>query len=157
LASGYAAWSRKTQARRTDHTEVCYLWNLIAGETREGQVYERLLEKLETARKTLGGKAYDVLGEMFEARALRELLMDAIRYGERPDITTRLFEAIDSNGWRHGNVTGLQSRPAVSKVNFCVHRHLEAAQSLGRSQRFAAELVSLRPGRDPCPRSWTWY
>jgi hypothetical protein len=85
-----------------------------------------------------------VLGEMFEARASRELLIDAIRYGERPDIKTCLFEAVDSSGRRRGDVTGLQSRPAVSKVNFCVHRHLEAAQSLGRSQRFAAELVSLR-------------
>ncbi|TGP85630.1 MULTISPECIES: helicase-related protein [unclassified Mesorhizobium] len=80
---------------RIGQTEVCHLWNLIAGETREGQVYARLLEKLETARETLGGKVYDVLGELFEARALREMFMEAIRYGERPDVKARLFEAID--------------------------------------------------------------
>ena len=80
---------------RIGQTEVCHLWNLVASQTREGAVYERLLEKLETARETLGGKVYDVLGELFEARPLRELFMEAIRYGDRQDVRERLFEAID--------------------------------------------------------------
>ncbi len=80
---------------RIGQTEVCHLWNLVAGNTREGAVYERLLEKLETARSTLGGKVYDVLGELFEARPLRELFVEAIRYGERPEVRERLFRAID--------------------------------------------------------------
>ena len=32
---------------RIGQTEVCHLWNLVAEETREGEVYRRLLEKLE--------------------------------------------------------------------------------------------------------------
>ena len=80
---------------RIGQTEVCHLWNLLASETREGAVYQRLLEKLETARETLGGKVYDVLGELFEARPLRELFMEAIRYGEQPEIRAKLFQAID--------------------------------------------------------------
>ena len=67
---------------RIGQTKVCHLWNLVASETREGAVYRRLLENLETARKTLGGKVYDVLGELFEARPLRNLFMEAIRYGD---------------------------------------------------------------------------
>ena len=80
---------------RIGQTEVCHLWNLVASETREGAVYQRLLEKLETARETLGGKVYDVLGELFEARPLRDLFMEAIRYGERTEVRERLFQAID--------------------------------------------------------------
>ena len=80
---------------RIGQTEVCQLWNLVASGTREGAVYERLLEKLETARETLGGKVYDVLGELFEARPLRELFMEAIRYGEKPEVREQLFRAID--------------------------------------------------------------
>ena len=80
---------------RIGQTEVCHLWNLVASQTREGAVYERLLEKLETARGTLGGKVYDVLGELFEARPLRDLFMEAIRYGERDDVRERLFRTID--------------------------------------------------------------
>ena len=34
---------------RIGQTEVCHLWNLVAEETREGDVYRKLLEKLEQA------------------------------------------------------------------------------------------------------------
>lgn len=81
---------------RIGQTEVCHLWNLVAAETREGAVYERLLKKLEKERDALGGQVFDVLGKVtFEDRPLRELLMDAIRYGDRPDIRARLFQIVE--------------------------------------------------------------
>ena len=71
---------------RIGQTEVCHLWNLVAEETREGDVYRRLLEKIEEARQALGGKVFDVLGKLqFEGRSLRDLLIDAIRYGDQPE------------------------------------------------------------------------
>src|SRR5213082_43751 len=51
---------------RIGQTEICHLWNLCAANTREGEVYRRLLEKLDEARTALGGKVFDVLGELFE-------------------------------------------------------------------------------------------
>ena len=81
---------------RIGQTEVCHLWNLVASETREGEVYGRLLEKLETARAALGGRVYDVLGQVFQSTELRDLLVEAIRYGERPDVKARLFEKVDA-------------------------------------------------------------
>jgi len=80
---------------RIGQTEVCHLWNLVAADTREGEVYARLLEKLETARDALGGRVYDVLGELFEGAPLRDLLFEAIQYGEQEDVKSRLFEVID--------------------------------------------------------------
>ncbi len=80
---------------RIGQTEVCHLWNLVAYETREGAVYARLLEKLEAARQALGGRVYDVLGELFEQKPLRDLLIEAIRYGERPDVKASLFRVVD--------------------------------------------------------------
>ena len=81
---------------RIGQTEVCHLWNLVADETREGDVYRRLLEKLEQARQTLGGQVFDVLGKLeFEGRPLRELLLRAIRYGEQPEVRARLDTAVD--------------------------------------------------------------
>jgi superfamily II DNA or RNA helicase len=80
---------------RIGQTEVCHLWNLVAEETREGDVYRTLLEKLEQARKALGGQVFDVLGKLqFEGRPLRDLLIQAIRYGERPEIRAKLTQAI---------------------------------------------------------------
>jgi SNF2 family DNA or RNA helicase len=82
---------------RIGQTEVCHLWNLVAEETREGDVYRTLLEKLEEARKALGGQVFDVLGKLqFGGRPLRDLLIEAIRYGERPDVRTRLSQAVAS-------------------------------------------------------------
>ena len=89
---------------RIGQTEVCYLWNLVADDTREGDVYRKLLEKLEQARQTLGGQVFDVLGKLaFEAdgkvMTLRDLLIEAIRYGELPEtrayLTTVLETALD--------------------------------------------------------------
>ncbi|MBA4492442.1 helicase-related protein [Paracoccus sp. S1E-3] len=80
---------------RIGQTEVCHLWNLVAADTREGEVYARLLEKLEAAREALGGRVYDVLGELFDGTALKDLLFEAIQYGEQPDVKARLFQAVD--------------------------------------------------------------
>jgi len=81
---------------RIGQTEVCHLWNLVAEETREGDVYRTLLDKLEEARKALGGKVFDVLGKLqFEGKPLRELLMEAIRYGEQPEVKSRLSCILD--------------------------------------------------------------
>ena len=80
---------------RIGQTEVCHLWNLVAEETREGDVYRTLLEKLEEARKSLGGQVFDVLGKLqFEGRPLRDLLIEAIRYGEQPEVRARLTQAV---------------------------------------------------------------
>jgi hypothetical protein len=80
---------------RIGQTEVCHLWNLVAEETREGDVYRTLLEKLEEARMALGGQVFDVLGKLqFEGKPLRDLLIEAIRYGEQPEVRTRLTKVI---------------------------------------------------------------
>lgn len=81
---------------RIGQTEVCHLWNIVADETREGDVYRRLLEKLEQARQALGGQVFDVLGKLqFEGRALRDLLIEAIRYGDQPEVRARLTTVLD--------------------------------------------------------------
>ena len=81
---------------RIGQTEVCHLWNLVADETREGDVYQTLLGKLEEARKALGGQVFDVLGKVqFEGRPLRELLLDAIRYGDQPEVKARLTQVVE--------------------------------------------------------------
>ena len=112
---------------RIGQTEVCHLWNLVAQETREGDVYRRLLDKLEQARQTFGGQVFDVLGKLeFEGRPLRELLIDAIRYGEQPVVA---------------RATGHGGRPRP--------RPAQAGEPVGR-----AAARPRRDGREPrAPRS----
>ena len=80
---------------RIGQTEVCHLWNLVAAETREGEVYAKLLDKLATARGTLQGQVFDVLGHLFENISLKNLLWDAIQYGEQPEIRARLHQTME--------------------------------------------------------------
>jgi len=81
---------------RIGQTEVCHLWNLISDQTREGEVYIRLLQKMEEQRKALGDGVFDVLGKLFRDTSLRQLLLDAIRYGDQPEVKARLFQAVDN-------------------------------------------------------------
>ena len=69
---------------RIGQTQVCHLWNMLASENREGDVFHRLFEELEVQRLALGGRVFDVLGEMFDEKSLRDLLIEAIRYGDDP-------------------------------------------------------------------------
>ena len=81
---------------RIGQSDTCRLWNLVADGTREGQVFERLLSKLEEQRKALGGKVFDVLGEAFSDRSLRQLLIDAITT-EDPEVQRLRMEAVIDN------------------------------------------------------------
>ena len=80
---------------RIGQTEVCHLWNLVAKETREGDVFKTLFLKLEEQRAAFGGSVFDILGKIFQNVRLRDLLIDAIRYGERPEVRVRLQQTLN--------------------------------------------------------------
>ncbi|MGO5113800.1 helicase-related protein [Candidatus Avoscillospira sp. LCP25S3_F1] len=81
---------------RIGQNDVCHLWNLVSRETREGMVFQRLFSKLEEEREALGGKVFDILGKMtFDNRPLRDLLIEAVRYGNDPDVRARLWQVVD--------------------------------------------------------------
>jgi SNF2 family DNA or RNA helicase len=79
---------------RIGQTEVCHLWNMVAAETREGDVFQRLFDKLEVERVALGGRVFDILGEVFAEESLKDLLIRAIRYGDDPEVKARLLKKV---------------------------------------------------------------
>ena len=81
---------------RIGQDQVCHLWNLVAYQTREGKVFQRLFEKIEEQRALYGDQIYDVLGDSEINRSLQDLLLDAIRYGEEPAVLARVDEVIDA-------------------------------------------------------------
>lgn len=80
---------------RIGQTEVCHLWNMVAHETREGRVYERLLEKLAAEGEALQGRVFDVLGQVFEGTSLKKLLLDAVLAQDDAVIEDQLLTAVD--------------------------------------------------------------
>jgi len=82
---------------RIGQTEVCHLWNIVANETREGDVFQKLFSKIEIEKQALGGKVFDVLGEAFDNVSLKDLLVEAIRYGEDPEVKAHMNEIIEGD------------------------------------------------------------
>ncbi|EAX48524.1 helicase domain protein [Thermosinus carboxydivorans Nor1] len=117
---------------RIGQTEVCHLWNMVAVDTREGEVYFRLLKKLEEEREALGGKVFDVLGKItFDNRPLRDLLIEAIRYGDRPEVKMRLYQAVDQALDRDALVNLLEER-ALSHDVMDVHKVMKIREEMER-------------------------
>ena len=126
------------RVHRIGQEQVCHMWNLVAEDTREGQVYTRLLAKLDEQRRALGDQVFDVLGEALPGRALRDLLIEAIRYGDRPDVKARLHAIVDE-------------RVGDGMVEL-VERHALAGDALGpadveriRREMLEAEARRLQP------------
>src|SRR5207237_4586172 len=125
---------------RIGQTEVCHLWNLVAKETREGEVYLRPLEKLAEEREALGGQVFDVLGELkVEDRPLRELLLEAIRYGDRPEIRAKLYAVVD-RALDRGHLRELIESRALAGDAMDVTRVREIREDMER-----AEACRLQP------------
>lgn len=133
---------------RIGQQEVCHLWNLVAKETREGDVFHRLLQKLEVEAEALKGRVFDILGEVFEDTSLKQLLMDAIRYGDRPDVRARLTQKID-DVLDHDHLKTLLNRNALAEQSmtpdrlFAVKEEMEKAEAR-RLQPFFVRSYFMR-------------
>lgn len=83
---------------RIGQREVCHLWNMVARDTREGNVFTRLLAKIDQMSEAYNGNLFNVLGDAdaFQERSLRDLLIEAIRYGDQPHVRAKLDRIIDA-------------------------------------------------------------
>jgi SNF2 family DNA or RNA helicase len=119
---------------RIGQTEVCHLWNLVAAETREGDVYHKLLEKLEQARQSLGGQVFDVLGKLqFEGRPLRDLLIQAVRYGEQSDVRARLTQVVE-NAFDRSKLQDLLEERALAHDSMDASRVYRIREEMERAE-----------------------
>ena len=118
---------------RIGQTEVCHLWNLVAVETREGEVYHTLLAKLEEARKALGGQVFDVLGKVeFEGKSLRDLMIKAVREGELPEVRARLSQVV-ANAFDQGKLRDLLEERALAHDSMDVSRVFNIREEMERA------------------------
>ncbi|MGI9111444.1 MAG: C-terminal helicase domain-containing protein [Gaiellaceae bacterium] len=72
---------RMGRIHRIGQEREVHVFNLVAGETREGYVLKALLDKLERIGVTLGDRVFDVSGGMYAEYNLRELL-ESVLAGE---------------------------------------------------------------------------
>lgn len=119
---------------RIGQTEVCHLWNLVADQTREGEVFQTLFHKLEKEREALGGRVFDVLGDVtFADRPLRDLIIEAIRYGERAEVRERLFRVVEE-ALDHAHLQQLLDARALTHEVLDVARVHQVREYMERAQ-----------------------
>jgi superfamily II DNA or RNA helicase len=124
---------------RIGQEEICHLWNMVAKGTREGEVFQRLFDKLEVQRKALGGRVFDVLGEAFDGVSLKQLLIEAIRYGEREDVRARQKQVIEG-------ALDTKNLEEIMRRNALVEQHMNLEQLYQvKDEMDKAEARKLQP------------
>jgi superfamily II DNA or RNA helicase len=121
------------RTHRFGQRETCHLWNLVAHQTREGAVYQRLFEKLEEERQALGGKVFDVLGRVFTEVALRELMLEAIRYNGSEEARAWATRTIESK-WTPGFIRDLVEERALDSVTLTSERLRQIRDDMERAE-----------------------
>ena len=92
-----------------------------------------MFHKIERERAALGGAVFDVLGKSFSDTSLRQLLLDAIRYGDQPEVKARLTREIDRALDLIHLIGALLDREAVSSPQYLSQLRLFLPEELPES------------------------
>ncbi len=90
---------RMGRIHRYGQSREVTIFNLVAADTREGRVLQRLFNKLEEIRKALGSdRVFDVIDELFPGRNLAQLLTEAAANARTlDDILHEIDVQVDEN------------------------------------------------------------
>jgi superfamily II DNA or RNA helicase len=77
---------RMGRIHRYGQQKDVYVFNLVSEDTREGQVFVKILDKLEEIRNALGSdKVFDVIGDVFLGKNLYQLILEAVANAKSMD------------------------------------------------------------------------
>jgi superfamily II DNA or RNA helicase len=93
---------RMGRIHRIGQESKCWVFNFCAGNTIEGMLLLRLLQKLEQMEKDLGGRVYDIVGEVLEVGGVdfEGMLRDALLNPERLDTSQQEIDGLDPEQYR---------------------------------------------------------
>jgi len=87
---------RMGRIHRYGQDHEVYIWNLVARNTREGQILEKLFTKLDKMREELGSdRVFDIIGEVIPGTNLKQLLQDAIFSQRRMEEIESTIDQVD--------------------------------------------------------------
>ncbi|MDM3861688.1 MAG: helicase-related protein [Aphanizomenon gracile PMC644.10] len=69
---------RMGRIHRYGQQHEVHIYNLVALDTREGKVLQKLFDKLEAMKEALGDRVFDVIGDVLQGASLKDLILDAI-------------------------------------------------------------------------------
>ncbi len=116
------------------------IYNMVTRDTREGQILDRLFEKLERMKEALGSdRVFDIIGEMIPGTRLDELLKEAVFSQRRIEEIAQEIEAVDAQSLhqtleqvfmtslatRHIDYSGLLQETLTAEENRLVPEYVE--------------------------------
>ena len=86
---------RMGRVHRYGQQHEVHIYNLVAVDTREGRILDRLFDKLSRIRDHLGSdRVFDVIGEVLVGKSLKDLILDAIANRRTMEDILKDFERI---------------------------------------------------------------
>jgi len=87
---------RMGRIHRYGQKKEVFIYNMVSRDTREGQILERLFEKLNRMREALGSdRVFDVIGDLIPGDSLENVLRDAITGQRRIEDIYEMVDSID--------------------------------------------------------------
>jgi len=130
---------RMGRIHRYGQEHDCLIFNFVAANTREGQVLEKLLERLKEIRKELGtDKVFDVVGDVFPANQLERMMRDL--YARRTtfqSVLDRVVKDVDPDTFRKITESALEGL-AKKELNLSV---IIGKKELAKERRLVPEVV----------------
>lgn len=105
-----------------------HIYNLVAVDTREGQILDRLFDKLSQIRDHLGSdRVFDVIGDVLVGKSLKDLIVDAIANRRTMEDILKDFERTpDEEAIRRVRETSLEALAT---------KHIDLTRILGEQRR----------------------
>ena len=143
---------------RIGQTEVCHLWNLVAARDPRGRGLRAAPREARGAAKALGGRSSTSSATLFREQPLRDLLIEAVRYGEQPRgqgappdevVDAAVGENLKEAARAPRAVTGDDDAPRTSRRSASEMERARPSASSRTSSRLLPRGV--RPPRRPHP------
>lgn len=142
---------RMGRVHRYGQRHDVHIYNMVAVDTREGRILEKLFEKLNRMKDHLGSdRVFDVIGDILPGTSLKDLILEAIANPQSTDdivaemeripdeeVAQRVREAtMEALATRHIDLSRILGEQRVARENRLVPEYIEkfflrAAQTLG--------------------------
>ena len=117
---------RMGRIHRYGQQHEVHIYNMVAVDTLEGRILDKLFEKLSRIKDQLGGRVFDVIGEVIVGRSLKDLIVDAITNRRTMDEILKDFERIPDEE--------AISRAREASLEALATRHIDLTRILGEQQ-----------------------
>ncbi len=119
---------RMGRIHRYGQQKEVHIFNLVAGNTVEGEVLRRLFQKLEEIRAAMGSdRVFDVIQEVLYSRSLADLILEVIAGRRTLEEIVREIEAMPN--------TEAIARIRAATAEALATRHIDLSRILGEERR----------------------